>query len=138
MTVSTTPNIGDVIRTYMKLRDQKATLEADVKAQVAVIKTKMDKLEAFLKTQMDAQGLTSFKSDYGTAFLTTTDFANVADWDATLTFIREQNAFDMLEKRVSKIAVRGYIEANKAVPPGITYGTKLEVNIRKPGAKSED
>jgi hypothetical protein len=40
----------------------------------------------------------------------------------------------MLEKRVSKIAVRGYIESNKAVPPGVTYGTKLEVNIRKPGA----
>ena len=87
---------------------------------------------------MDAQGLTSFKSDYGTAFLTTTDYANVGDWDAVLDFIRDNDAYDMLEKRVSKIAVRGYIEANKAVPPGITYGTKLEVNIRKPGAKAED
>jgi hypothetical protein len=44
----------------------------------------------------------------------------------------------MLEKRVSKLAVRGYIDANKAVPPGITYGTKLEVNIRKPGDKADD
>lgn len=132
------PNVGDVIRTYMKLRDQKAAIEGEVKERVADLKAKMEKLEAYLKTQMDAQGLTSFKSDYGTAFLTTTDYANVADWDAVLGFIRDNEAFDMLEKRVSKIAVRGYIEANKAVPPGITYGTKLEVNIRKPGAKSED
>ena len=134
----TTPNIGDVIRTYMKLRDQKAAIEGKVKTDLTTIKGKMDKLEAYLKTQMDAQGLTSFKSDFGTAFLTTTDYANVEDWDKTLTFIRDNEAFDMLEKRVSKIAVRGYIEENKAVPPGVTYGTKLEVNIRKPGAKAED
>lgn len=132
------PNVGDVIRTYMKLRDQKAAIEAEIKERVADLKGKMEKLEAYLKTQMDAQGLTSFKSDYGTAFLTTTDYANVADWDAVIGFIRDNEAYDMLEKRVSKIAVRGYIEANKAVPPGITYGTKLEVNIRKPGAKAEE
>ena len=132
------PNVGDVIRTYMKLRDQKAAIEGEVKERVADLKAKMEKLEAFLKTQMDAQGLTSFKSDYGTAFLTTTDYANVAEWDEVLKFIRDNEAYDLLEKRVSKIAVRGYIEANKAVPPGITYGTKLEVNIRKPGAKAED
>lgn len=136
--MSTTPNMGDVIRTYMKLRDQKAAIEAETKERVADLKAKMEKLEAYLKAQMDAQGLTSFKSDCGTAFLTTTDYANVADWDAVIRFIRDNEAYDMLEKRVSKIAVRGYIEANKAVPPGITYGTKLEVNIRKPGAKSED
>jgi len=137
-TVIGVPNVGDVIRTYMKLRDQKAAVEGEVKDRIANIKTKMDKLEAFLKTQMDAQGLTSFKSDYGTAFLTTTDYASVADWDSVLDFIRTNEAYDMLEKRVSKIAVRGYIEQTKAVPPGINYGTKLEVNIRKPGAKAED
>lgn len=132
------PNIGDVIRTYMRLRDQKAVIEGELKTQVTAIKGKMEKLEAYLKTQMDAQGLTSFKSEFGTAFLTTTDYANVADWDAVLGFIRENEAFDMLEKRVSKIAVRAYIEQEKAVPPGVNYGTKLEVNIRKPGAKAED
>jgi hypothetical protein len=122
----------------MRLREQKTAIETEVKERVSTLKAKMDKLEAYLKTQMDAQGLTSFKSDSGTAFLTTTDYANVANWDAVLEFIRENEAFDMLEKRVSKVAVRGYIEQTKSVPPGITYGTKLEVNIRKPGAKADE
>jgi hypothetical protein len=87
---------------------------------------------------MDKQGLTSVKSKYGTAFLTTTDYANVEKWDAVLEFVKQHSAYDLLEKRVSKIAVRGYIEQYKAVPPGVTYGTKLEVNIRKPTAKAED
>jgi hypothetical protein len=133
-----TVNVDDVVATYMKLRSQKEAIEAEVKDRVSTIKAKMEKLEAWIKEQADAQGVTSFKTKHGTAFLTTTDYANVADWDAVLGFIREQEAFDMLEKRISKIAVRGYIEANKAVTPGVNYGTKLEVNIRKPVARVED
>jgi hypothetical protein len=54
-----------------------------------------------------------------------------------LNFIRDNDAYDMLEKRVSKMAVRGYIEANKSVPAGVNYGTKLDINIRKPVLKGE-
>ena len=130
-----TVTVDSVIKKYMKLRDEKAAIEAEIKERVDKIKADMAKLEAFLKAKMDADGLTSFKSEHGTAFLTTTDFANVEDWDAVLRFIREEEAYDMLEKRVSKTAVRGYIDANKEVPPGIRYGTKLDVNIRKPTAR---
>ena len=133
-----TVNVDDVVATYMKLRSQKESIEAEVKDRVSTIKAKMEKLEAWIKEQADVQGVTSFKTKHGTAFLTTTDYANVADWDAVLDFIREQEAFDMLEKRISKIAVRGYIEANKAVPPGVNYGTKLEINIRKPATRVEN
>jgi hypothetical protein len=132
------PNIGDVIRTYMALRSQKDAIEAEMKSRVDGIKANMAKLEAWIKEKADEQGVTSFKSDFGTAFLTTTDYANVADWDAVLDFIRTNEAYDMLEKRISKVAVRGYIQQNKTVPPGVNYGTKLEVNIRKPGAKAEE
>lgn len=130
-----TVTVDAVIKKYMKLRSQKEAVEAEIKERVDQIKADMAKLEAFLQAKMDADGLTSFKSEHGTAFLTTTDFANVDDWDAVLRFIREEEAFDMLEKRVSKTAVRGYIEANKEVPPGVKYGTKLGVNIRKPAAR---
>jgi len=130
-----TVTVDSVIKKYMKLREEKTAVEAEIKERVDKIKADMAKLEAFLKAKMDADGLTSFKSEHGTAFLTTTDFANVEDWDAVLKFIREEEAYDMLEKRVSKTAVRGYIDANKEVPPGIRYGTKLDVNIRKPTAR---
>ena len=131
----TTVTVDAVIKKYMKLREKKALVEATIKEELDKIKADMTKLEAFLKAKLDADGLTSFKTEYGTAFLTTTDFANVDDWDAVLRFIREEEAYDMLEKRVSKTAVRGYIEANKEVPPGIKYGTKLDINVRKPTAR---
>ncbi len=130
--------VDDVVAAYLKLRNKKEAIEAEMKDQVKVLKEKMEQFEAWIKEQADAQGVTSFKTKHGTAFLTTTDYANVADWDAVLGFIRENDAYDMLEKRISKVAVRGYIDATKAVPPGVNYGTKLEVNIRKPVARVED
>lgn len=133
-----TVTVDSAIGAYMMLRRKKEAIEAKVKDEVSEIKAKMEKLEAWIKQQADTMGVTSFKTPHGTAFLTTTDYANVADWDAVLTYIRENEAYDMLEKRISKMAVRGYIEQNKAVPPGVNYGTKLEVNIRKPTAKVEE
>ncbi len=129
--------VEEVIGAYMKLRLKKEAIEAAAKAEAKVYKEKMTKLEAWLKVKADEDGVTSFKTDSGTAFLTTTDFATVADWDSVLNFIRDNDAYDMLEKRVSKMAVRGYIEANKSVPAGVNYGTKLDINIRKPVLKGE-
>lgn len=131
----TAVTVDAVIKKYMALRSEKEAVEAEIKERVDSIKANMAKLEAWLMAKLDADGVTSFKTDHGTAFLTTTDFANVDDWDAVLRFIREEEAFDMLEKRISKTAVRAYIDANKAVPPGVKYGTKLDLNIRKPAAR---
>lgn len=132
------PTVDQVIGLIIKLRNEKDAKEAAVKEEVKAIKEKMTKLEAYLREQADALGVTSFKTKHGTAFITTVDFATVADWDAVLKFIRDNEAYDMLERRVSKTAVRAYLELNKEVPAGVTYGTRLEVNIRKPTTKVED
>ena len=129
--------VDEVVAAYIKLRDKKAQIKAEAEQKMGEITTKMDKLETWVKQQADTQGVTSFKTKHGTAFLTTTDYANVADWDAILAFVRENEAYDMFEKRISKTAVRGYIEQTKAVPPGVNYGTRIEVNVRKPTNKED-
>lgn len=133
-----TATVEDVIAAYIKLRDKKEALESAVKEQTKELTEKMVKLENYLREQADAMGVTSFKTKHGTAFLTTTDFAAVADWDAVLDFVKQHDAYDMLERRVSKKAVRGYIDQMKQVPAGINYGTRLDINVRRPTTRVED
>ena len=128
--------VDEAIAHYLRLRAKKSQIEAEAKDKVAEIKEVMEKIEGWLQRQADAQGVTSFKTKAGTAFLTTSDFASVADWDAVLQWVVDQNAFDMFERRVNKSAVRGYIEANNAVPPGVNYGTRIDVSVRKPSASA--
>ena len=131
-------NIDEVISLYMRLRNEKAAIEADTKEKVADIKAKMAKVEAYIKQLADDQGVTSFKTKSGTAFVTTVDFASVSDWDAVLDYIKAHEAYDLLEKRVAKKAVREVIDSLGQVPPGVNYGTKIEVNFRKPATTIED
>ena len=130
--------IDVVIDHYVKLRDRKSALKAEYDKQVKEVELKMNKFEAYLLQQADAQGVTSFKTKNGTAFVTTVDMANVADWDAVLKFIKDNNAWDMLEKRVSKTAVRQYIEATKAIPSGVNWATRLDVNVRRASAGGDE
>lgn len=132
------PNVEQVVSAYIKLRNSKAAVEEAAKQEVDAIKAKMSKLESWLLAQANEQNVTSFKTKSGTAFVTTVDYASVADWDAVLSFIKDNQAFDMLERRVSKTAVRGYIESMGKVPSGVNYGTKIEVNVRKPTTKIDD
>lgn len=126
-----------VIGTYIALRNEKEAIDNEAKAKTDLIKEKLSKIEAWIKTQADAMGVSSFKSVHGTAFLGTSDFASVADWDAVLNFIKANDAYDLLNRAVNKTAVREYLDANKAVPDGVNFGTKVTINIRKPSTKAE-
>lgn len=129
--------IDDIVALYVRLRNEKSAIRAKLDEEVGKIDAKLDKLEAWIKNKADEQGVTSFKTNHGTAFLTTVDYASVEDWDAVLKFVKDNDAFDIFEKRVSKTAVRGYIDSTKSVPSGVLYGTRLEVNVRKPTKKVE-
>ena len=130
--------IEKVIDAYLKLRVEKEIKDAKHREEIKLLKDKMTKLEGWIKTQADEQGVTSFRTEHGTAFLTTSDYANVADWDSVLRYIQKHEAFDLLEKRVSKMAVRGYIDLHKSVPPGVNYGTAISVSVRKTTVKAEE
>ena len=124
-----------VVAKYIELRTEAARIESEAKERCNAIKENMGKLEVWLAAKAEEQGVESFKTPHGTAFWQTVDYAQVADWSATLPFIVEHSAWDMLEKRVSKTAVRAYIADTKEVPPGVNYGTKREINVRRPTKK---
>ena len=132
----TEPTVGDVVETYITLRNQKEALEAETKEVLVGIKEKMLKLEAWIQAKSDETGVKSFKTDHGTAFLTTSDYASVANWDAVLAFVKENEAWDMLTRGVNKRSVRGYIDANKTVPDGVNFGTRIGVSVRRPAKKA--
>lgn len=126
--------VADAIKFYMDLRDKKAEIENGVKEKLKNISDNLAKVEAWIQQQAEAQGVSSFKTPHGTAFLTTTEFANVADWDGLLAFILQNEAYDMLYRNVNKSAVRAYIDAHNKLPTGVNFGTKISVNVRRPAA----
>lgn len=124
-------NLTEIIAKYVALRDAKDAINAKAKADVKVIDADLDTIEAWLLNQANEQGVNSFATDAGTAFVKQTDYANVSDWNQTIDFIKANNMWHMLKKDVNKTAVKEFIDANGVPPPGVNWGAKQEIQIRR-------
>lgn len=126
------PLISSLVEGYIKLRDTKAQMKARHEAEMAPINEMMDRIETRLLAQMQEQGVDSYAvRGVGTAYISTTTKANVADWDSLLGFVRSNGLWQLLERRVAKSAVDEYVAANQDLPPGVNYSAATSVNVRR-------
>jgi hypothetical protein len=65
-----------------------------------------------------------------------------ADWSAIYRFVADNDAWEMLHKRISSTFVEKYAETHQdaegapILPPGVNVFRYFEVTVKKPGAKS--
>lgn len=123
--------LDKIVERYVQLRDKKAQMKAAYEASVSDITAAMDRLENAILETLNEQGVESVRTEFGTAMKIRSTSATVADWDSLLGFVREQERWDMLEKRVSKTAVEQYRAANDDLPPGINYKEAITIGIRR-------
>lgn len=121
-----------LIELYISADNEVSRLEREL---IAPLKKRMVDIKALLSVKMAADGEESSKCPHGTAYFSETDFASVADPSAFFDFVKENEAWDLMEKRAAKIAIRAFIEEKKSVPPGVNYGTKKDLNVRRPTSK---
>lgn len=135
MTVETaqppTLSMEDLVRQFIKLRDKKSQLKAEYEAKVAPLDDVQNKIEALLLQRFQEMGVESVKTPAGTAYTTVRTSASVADWDSFLSFVKDNDSFEMLERRVSKTAVEQYKAAHSDLPPGLNWSESRSVNFRR-------
>lgn len=123
--------IDELVEKYVALRDRKSVLKAEYDGKVAKIDEVMDRVEAALLKYFDEIGVENVKTKAGTAYKSTRTSATVADWDSFLGFVQQQEAWEMLEHRVSKKAVEEYKAANEDLPPGVNWRAEVTVNVNR-------
>lgn len=116
---------------YMKVRKELDALEKEHKERRAAIKEKQIALENWFTAKAQEDGLSTVKTNAGTAYWSTHHSATVAAREDLFNFCKENEAWDLLEARASKTAVRSYIEATGETPPGVNYKSVSVFNFRK-------
>jgi hypothetical protein len=124
-------NITNLVTKYIAARDMKAKLDAAHKTKLEPLIAAMDKTEAAILDFFNAHGMDSAKCDAGTAYRAVKSSATVNDMDAFLDFVRTNDAWNFLEKRVAKTQVDEYVAENNDLPPGITYNRIASLNVRR-------
>jgi phage host-nuclease inhibitor protein Gam len=123
--------LSEAVSIYIKMRDKKAQMKAEIDASVAPLNEKMEKLEAKLLDVFNKTGIDSVKTEFGTAYTTTRVTASVADREIFMTHVRENDDWALLEVRASKTAVEQYRETNNDLPPGVSTREERVVNVRR-------
>lgn len=131
----TEPSANEVIAAYVKNRGEKERLTAAYKADVKVIDDKLKKLEVWLQMWLSKEQLNSVNTDAGTAYKTTVEQATVSDMTSFIEFVKDNEAWHLLEKRVSKTGIREMLDADEPIPPGVNWYVTTAINVRKPNER---
>lgn len=124
--------IDELVAKYIALRDKIAEEEATFKAAIADKKAVLDKVEEVLKKHFEDTGTdTVTVRGVGTAYKTMRTSTSVAVWDDTLDYIKQHEAWDLLEHRVNKTAAMEHLKENGELPPGVNMSQQVVVNIRR-------
>lgn len=118
-----------LVRIYMKMRMSIQELDG----QIESIKEQQQDVKNEIKDRMRSMGTKSLKTDFGTVSLTEKTRFYTQDWDSFKRFVIEHDAVDLLEKRISQLNMRTFLEENPAlVPPGLNSDTEFDISVRKP------
>jgi hypothetical protein len=123
--------ISELVAKYVELRDKKSQFKAESDAKIAKMDEVLDKIEAALLNTFDQTGMDSVRTEFGTAYTSSRNTATIADPDAFMTFVKENEAWHMLQKRCSITGIEQYKSEHEAVPPGINWRSERVVNIRR-------
>lgn len=120
-------------RTYVRIRDKISGLTAEYDAAVEALKAQQLIVANAMKDHLQAQGGKALKTEFGTVSLVTKTRYIAQDWDLMKRFVIENDAMDLLEKRIAQTNMAKFLEDNPDnVPPGLNTMSSIEVSVRKP------
>lgn len=113
---------------YVKIREARAELSK----QDDALKEQLDAVAQQLLEVCKEQGATTIRTEYGTISRRTNTNYWTNDWDSFFKFLKENDAFSLMQHRLNNSNVKAFLEANPDVhPPGLNADTSYTIVITK-------
>jgi len=124
--------IDKIVAVYIKIRNAKEDLTREYDDKIATLDEQMRTLKEELLKISKETGVTSFKTENGTAYRTIKNRYWTNDWESFYGFMREHGAMELLEKRIHQTNMREFLEDRPDVhPPGLNVDQEYEITIRR-------
>ena len=121
----------ELVGAYISLRQQKADLEAKHKEEMSPLNEALDAIETEVHSRLNTMGISSIKTQYGTAYTKTVRSVKVFDKTAFMDYVQNNARFDLLDVRANKTAVEDFIAQTEELPPGISSVAEESVGFRR-------
>lgn len=125
-----TIGLDKLVAIYIKIRDKKANLQRELDEQLAALDAKMDLVKTALLDHCRDCNVESVRTTSGTFYRTVKNRYWTSDWDSMNKFILDNDAVDLLEKRIHQTNMRTFLEENPdKLPPGLNVDSEYTVTV---------
>tara|TARA_E500000331_G_C17217982_1_gene696718 strand:+ start:1040 stop:1408 length:369 start_codon:yes stop_codon:yes gene_type:complete len=115
------------------LIEKKTEITAQIKTlndQLGELKTEQQQLDYDIMDKLDANGLDRIANSSASVSINESTVGEVTDWDAFTGHVGKQQAFELMQKRVSNLALNELWKMGEHIP-GVQPRTVRRINFRK-------
>lgn len=130
--VATRPDLDQLTAIYLKIRDTRA----ENKREFENVDKDLEEQQKMLAEQMldscKEIGADSIKTPHGTIIRSVKSKYWTGDWDSMYNFIKEHDAFGLLEKRLHQTNMKDFLNENPDVMPmGLNVESEYTIVVRR-------
>lgn len=130
--VAERPDLDQLTSIYLKIRDKRA----DIKREFENVDKDLEAQQKMLAEQMldscKEIGADSIKTPHGTIIRSVKSKYWTGDWDSMYNFIKEHDAFGLLEKRLHQTNMKDFLNDNPdAMPMGLNVENEYTIVVRR-------
>lgn len=123
---------SQLVNVYIKIRDAKEMKKKQMEAEIADLDQQLDAVEQELLEICKTTGQDGGKTQYGSFTRAVKTRYWTSDWDSMYKFIREHDAPDLLERRISQGNFAQFIQENPdKMPAGVNIESKYSITVRR-------
>jgi len=117
---------------YIKIRDKRATTKREFDEKDKGLEEQMQLIADEMLEACKRIGADSIKTPHGTIMRSVKSRYWTNDWDSMYTFIEEQGAFGLLEKRLHQTNMKDFLAENPDLyPVGLNVENSYTVVVRR-------
>ena len=121
-----------LVAVYIKMRDKKDAIRHDMEQQMNHIEEQMQVVGQQILEICKETGAESIRTAHGTAYRTIKQKFWTNDWEAMHKFIRENEAMELLERRIHQTNMKQFLEENPELKPaGLNIDREYAITVRR-------
>ena len=119
-------------KTYLRIRAERSMLSAKYKEEDGNLIRQLDVIKQALLDHCEDHNVESVRTSEGLFFRSTKKKYWVSEWDAIHKLIVEENAPQLLDKRINQANMREFLEENPDLKPeGLEIEEEVTISVRK-------
>lgn len=124
--------MDQLAKTYVRIRDERAKLKTDYELQDSELKEQMVVIEQELLNACNRIKADSIRTTHGTIIRSIKSRYWTNDWGSMYKFIKDHDAFALLEKRIHQTNMKEFLSENSdLLPAGLNVENEYTIVVRR-------